>query len=279
MQSFWDLAADPAVRMAAAVSLVTELQANQRAVEKAANGGGDDDDSDESGGDEQKVAHPFKGGGGDVVDGWSPNLAYAVKRLFRGLASSRAGARQGFSLALTEVLATFRDVITVQHIHKCMKQHLTCPQGASRQEVRDYMFARIFVVLVVSRADRVREFAADDVVVFVKQTLDFHAKTPLVREVCIAALCALVRALDIDTLEESVWPLLSPLLPKDLTALAPEAITLGVALKDAYLAAGRGKDDTPKAVHRLLNPKYLVSVSVKDLRVYECVCDILAAHD
>lgn len=34
-----------------------------------------------------------------------PSLSYALKRLTRGLASSRAGARQGFALALTEILA------------------------------------------------------------------------------------------------------------------------------------------------------------------------------
>jgi DNA polymerase phi len=32
-----------------------------------------------------------------------PSLSYTLKRLVRGLASSRAGARQGFSMALTEV--------------------------------------------------------------------------------------------------------------------------------------------------------------------------------
>ena len=33
----------------------------------------------------------------------APEVSYAIKRLMRGLASSRAGARQGFSVAFTEV--------------------------------------------------------------------------------------------------------------------------------------------------------------------------------
>lgn len=39
----------------------------------------------------------------DVKDHCAPDVSYAFKRLIRGLSSSRDGARQGFSVALTEV--------------------------------------------------------------------------------------------------------------------------------------------------------------------------------
>ncbi len=42
-----------------------------------------------------------------IADGESPQLQYSLDRLTKGLYSQREGAKQGFSLALTEVLSTF----------------------------------------------------------------------------------------------------------------------------------------------------------------------------
>ena len=43
----------------------------------------------------------------------SVGLKYAIKRLIRGLCSSRGAARQGFSLALSEVLRAFPENNTI----------------------------------------------------------------------------------------------------------------------------------------------------------------------
>lgn len=67
LQYFWDLASvEETVRIAAATSLISALS--------------------------QESSETFK-----------TDMDYSVKRLIRGLASSRAGARQGFAVALTEV--------------------------------------------------------------------------------------------------------------------------------------------------------------------------------
>jgi DNA polymerase phi len=44
----------------------------------------------------------------DIKTECAPDVAYALKRLMRGLSSSRDGARQGFSVALTEVFYQFK---------------------------------------------------------------------------------------------------------------------------------------------------------------------------
>ena len=70
LEVFWDLAVlDPAVRMAAAAKLVRHLVSMQ-----------------------------------ESQPGLNEELAYCVKRLVKGLSSSRLAARQGFSVALIEVL-------------------------------------------------------------------------------------------------------------------------------------------------------------------------------
>lgn len=48
---------------------------------------------------------PTDGGAdADAVSDIGPDLDYSLKRLVKGLASPRAGARQGFSIALSELM-------------------------------------------------------------------------------------------------------------------------------------------------------------------------------
>ena len=53
----------------------------------------------------------------------SEQLEYGLKRLVKGLASSRKGARQGFATALTEIINLF-DCVSVQSILQLIKENL-----------------------------------------------------------------------------------------------------------------------------------------------------------
>jgi hypothetical protein len=57
------------------------------------------------------------------VEGVGTELEYTIRRLVRGLASSRQGARQGFSLALTEVLSEFPEV-DIETVMKTMEESM-----------------------------------------------------------------------------------------------------------------------------------------------------------
>ncbi|KAI8471961.1 MAG: DNA polymerase phi-domain-containing protein [Monoraphidium minutum] len=103
LQQFWDLASlDPEVRAKAVQSLTAALLADQAAHAPPA---GAVDDAP------PKPAKAGGGGGGDAaalaapLRRCSPTMAYALKRLARGLASGRDGARQGYASALTVLLA------------------------------------------------------------------------------------------------------------------------------------------------------------------------------
>ena len=52
------------------------------------------------------------------------DLSYAMKRLVKGIGSSRKGARQGYGTALAEVLGHF-DGIQYETVHGLMQEHLT----------------------------------------------------------------------------------------------------------------------------------------------------------
>ena len=78
--------------------------------------------------------------------GLQEDLQYCVERLVRGLGSNRKGARQGFSVALTELLATFPQVTAAQ-VLALVDQHLQ-PVGSAKAEVRIPVFMRILRVMV-----------------------------------------------------------------------------------------------------------------------------------
>ena len=86
LQLYWDLASfEPSVRQSAAESLIKTLTEFQKTHE-------DTLDTTDIADTEEKLDQLC-----------ASDVSYAVRRLLRGLPSSRQGARQGFSLALTEV--------------------------------------------------------------------------------------------------------------------------------------------------------------------------------
>ena len=90
---FWDLASVEAdKRVTAAVSLISVLQ---QAQSEAATAG---------------VA--------------CTDLAYAIRRLVRGLASPRDGARQGFGAALVELLVTFPKEVALESVLTLMEESM-----------------------------------------------------------------------------------------------------------------------------------------------------------
>lgn len=90
LQLYWDLASfEPSVRQNAAQSLIKTLADFQKNHEETL-------ENKDIADTEEKL---------DLL--CASDVSYAVRRLLRGLPSSRQGARQGFSLALTEVYTFF----------------------------------------------------------------------------------------------------------------------------------------------------------------------------
>ncbi|RKP13124.1 DNA polymerase phi-domain-containing protein [Piptocephalis cylindrospora] len=79
------------------------------------------------------------------------DVAYALRRLFRGLASSREGARQGFSLALTELLTSL-DFVTIPFLLELLESSTEISSGSSGQEERDALFGRVFGLMCIVQA-------------------------------------------------------------------------------------------------------------------------------
>jgi len=152
LQVFWDLAKeDASVRAQACQVLVQSLAAEQRAF--VASGGpakakaaqaqaaqdkmdvddeeGDDDDDHEADTPLPRTV---------LSPSLCPTLSYSLKRLTRGLASSRAGARQGFALALTEILAQF-EVVKTEDLLNVVADQIKLSSKANKQVSRSLLLS------------------------------------------------------------------------------------------------------------------------------------------
>ncbi|KAI5124484.1 hypothetical protein M0805_003011 [Coniferiporia weirii] len=145
---FWHLSsADKSARIDASVKLVSALQQFQDkfvtevgqevSTESRDEIEGDDDD-DPAGNDEEYEPYSSKLDAGNAAD-----VAYAIRRLIRGLASPRESSRLGFAVALTELLARI-DTVSCQQILVLLKNASQTTSSMSGQEERDMLFARLF---------------------------------------------------------------------------------------------------------------------------------------
>ncbi|ORY26447.1 hypothetical protein BCR33DRAFT_859122 [Rhizoclosmatium globosum] len=125
LQLYWDLASlDASVRLTAAAKLSATLKEIYKPSDKS-------------------VEQVTK----DTLDAaYSGEIAYALKRLIRGLSSSRDGARQGFTLALAELLGFLKEdhAFSAALIVDLIESLNVLTASVKGQEEREMYFARIF---------------------------------------------------------------------------------------------------------------------------------------
>ncbi|KAJ3275621.1 hypothetical protein HDV01_007624 [Terramyces sp. JEL0728] len=127
LSEYWDLAAiDPEKRNNAAFSLINKLTALHAEYTT-----------------EIKTVQDFQTHS-------APDISYALKRLLRGLSSSRDGARQGFAVALTELLRLLKlpTVFILELLFDISEKNGT----KTGQEEREFYFARLFGYQAIAQA-------------------------------------------------------------------------------------------------------------------------------
>lgn len=128
---FWDLASlDKGARLDAAEKLVRALDFEP--VEPDS-----DVEMDDADGSQQLIDAAL-----------STDTAYSLKRLVRGLPSSRLGARQGFSVALTELLSRLSGV-PLAAILDLLEKHTVVTGSAKGSEEKEMLLGRLFGLAAV----------------------------------------------------------------------------------------------------------------------------------
>ncbi|KAJ8465662.1 hypothetical protein OPV22_028214 [Ensete ventricosum] len=140
---FRDLAsADSSVREAAAESLVVELSEVQKAYENQRGKG------------EEDGALQLEAEKDDGLEDCAPSLRYAIRRLIRGVSSSRECARQGFALGLAAVVGTI-PTIKLNSVMKLITDLLEVSSSMKGQEAKDYLLGRLFAYGSLARSGRI----------------------------------------------------------------------------------------------------------------------------
>lgn len=194
---FKDLAsADSAVREAAVEKMVTELQEVQKAYDRLEN--------------KELVEGGLKleAKKDDGLDNCASSLRYAVRRLIRGVSSSRECARQGFALGLTALLATIPS-IKVDSVLKLIVNLLEVSSSMKGQEVRDCLLGRLFAYGALARSDRlIKEWFYDKdtphIKEFMSALISLAAKKRYLQEPAVSIILEFVEKLPAEALVDHI---------------------------------------------------------------------------
>ncbi|ETV73453.1 hypothetical protein H257_11590 [Aphanomyces astaci] len=158
-------------------------------------------------------------------------LAYTLKRLIRGLASSRDAARQGFSTALTALLHHFPAAVPVESVLDLLKSTMDVSASMKGMEQRDHMFGRLFGLLAIHSSGRLS--GADDLVIasLLDEVITLSKWKKWFREACYEGLLAIVESLPAATFESVALPKLTALLSTSSVAqFNADQVSLAIGL-------------------------------------------------
>ncbi|CAG8508221.1 4252_t:CDS:10 [Gigaspora rosea] len=220
---FWELASlDSSIRKKAASELITHLY------EKFNNSKANIDSTDDFN-DFPKVTELLE-------KLFGPEIAYSLIRLTRGLASPRAGARQGFALALTELIANL-DRITFKIIITLIDE--ACPISASKdQEGLDIIFGRVFGYMAIIRSGILwRESSSEkDYCETINGLLACAKCKPYVKEACYHVIISSIPQLKMVPFEEEAISHLITVLQDQCThgINNPDDVNLALTIEAQY---------------------------------------------
>ncbi|CAH9079745.1 unnamed protein product [Cuscuta europaea] len=184
--------ADSSLREAAAEMLVTELQEVQKAYDQLEN---------KEAVDGQLKLEAYKG---DGLDKCAPSLRYAVRRLIRGVSSSRECARQGFALGLSILVSTVPS-IKMDSLLKLIVELVEVTSSMKGRDVRDSLLGRLFAYGAISRSGRLTEELIRDkdtpyIKEFIGTVLSLANKKRYLQEPAVSVIWELVEKLPVEAL-------------------------------------------------------------------------------
>lgn len=193
---FRDLAsADASVRQAAAETMVMELQAVQKAYDKLENK------------DDVEGGLKLEADKDDGLDSCARSVRYAVRRLIRGVSSSRECARQGFALGLTVLVGEVPN-IRVDSLLKLIVDLLEVSSSMKGQEARDCLLGRLFAYGALARSGRITEDFSNKntphIKEFTSSLISLAAKKQYLQEPAVLVILELVEKLPVKALLDQV---------------------------------------------------------------------------
>ncbi|PKA55156.1 DNA polymerase phi subunit [Apostasia shenzhenica] len=229
IDAFSDLSsADSSSREDAAETLVMDLIEVQKAYESLGK-------KVEDGGNAQLEAKK-----NDGLEGCAPSLRYAIRRLIRGVSSSRECARQGFSLGLTVVVGMI-PAIKLESLLKLIINLLEVPSAMKGQEARDCLLGRLFAYGSLARSQRLSAewFSNKDTSVvkeFASSVISLANKKRYLREPAMAVILDMVEWLPAEALRNQVLiiPGMQEWFQKAVETSDPDVLFFALKLQERF---------------------------------------------
>ncbi|XP_069699003.1 uncharacterized protein Mybbp1A [Periplaneta americana] len=140
------------------------------------------------------------------AEGICPELAYALNRLIRGLASSRITARKGFYSALVGVLSTF-SFLTMEDLSAVIRKELHCAKG-SKSEEADIYAGHILVYGAMIKSDLLFKGTVEEQSEVMKSILEAGSKRSYLLLPSHTFVVSLLNKVDEQSYREYIWPVL-----------------------------------------------------------------------
>ncbi|KAF9364473.1 DNA-directed DNA polymerase [Mortierella sp. NVP85] len=114
-----------------------------------------------------------------------PDVVYALKRLIRGLPSDREAARQGFSLALTELLIGL-NFLTAKIVLELLLRFTEIKNFMKGKEERNHMFGRIFGFMSIIQSGLLTRprTTEEDIKLIVDDLVEYSQEKSYLSECC-----------------------------------------------------------------------------------------------
>ncbi|XP_071736935.1 uncharacterized protein [Rutidosis leptorrhynchoides] len=223
---FKDLGAvDVDVRAAAAETLVTELQAVQKAYDAM-------DKMDVEGGLKLEAEKD------DGLNDCAPSVRYAVRRLIRGVSSSRECARQGFALGLTLLVGAVPN-IALDSLLKLIVDSLEVSSSMKGQEIKDCLLGRLFAYGSLVRSGKLTLESVSDkspeiIKEFTTSVISLAAKKRYLQEPAVMVILQLIEKLPVEVVINQVLesPSLREWFESAIESANPDALLLAIKLRE-----------------------------------------------
>ncbi|KAI3755493.1 hypothetical protein L1987_55294 [Smallanthus sonchifolius] len=224
---FTDLgSADLSVREAAAERLVMELLEVQKAYD------GSEKKEDVEG--ELKLEAEKN----DGLNNCARSVGYAVRRLIRGVSSSRECARQGFAVGLT-VLAGAVPSIALDSLLKLIVDLLEVSSSMKGQEIKDCLLGRLFAYGSLARSGRlIQQSDYDYIKEFTSSVISLATKKRYLQEPAVVIIMQLSEKLPVEVVLKQVLeaPGLLEWFEGAIEAGNPDALLLALKLREKVAA-------------------------------------------
>ncbi|XVF01463.1 hypothetical protein REPUB_Repub04eG0091400 [Reevesia pubescens] len=255
---FKDLAsADSSVREAAVGTMVTELQEVQKAYDRLENK------------DLVEGGLKLEAQKDDGLDNCASSLRYAVRRLIRGVSSSRECARQGFALGLTALVATIPN-IKLDSLLKLIVNLLEVSSSMKGQEVRDCLLGRLFAYGALARSDRLtKEWFSDKDTMHIKEfmsaLISLATKKRYLQEPAVSIILEFVEKLPAEALLDHIVeaPGIPQWFQEAIDVGNPDALLLALKIREKTSINSTSFDKilpNPFSPSKLFSADYLSSV-------------------